>query len=290
MAIYAVLLRFFCRDLRTFVWRKIQPKIVSVEKKGQISCMSWPFPNILNPSTWAAVESAQDIVKSVTGSPWPVRQQWLSWSNHVLKISSLRMFKHLKVGSVLAGWQNKKEYLKILKNWTAGFNVQKYTTYGKRRKWFLLLCKTSVKTFVWNICETLKLCQMHLLHCSALVVSPFLLTNLHIIHPPHLPVYLLISNLTFVYMSISKFYIFKFIFIISYLYFAHLHICWLAILYLQCARGHVVCSDCRPNVSTCPQVSASPLLKRYLQSLLYFIFPLKVFSNLYLQQTQTVSA
>ena len=25
--------------------------------------------------------------------------------------------------------------------------------------------------------------------------------------------------------------------------------------YLQCARGHVVCSDCRPNVSTCPQVS-----------------------------------
>ena len=23
---------------------------------------------------------------------------------------------------------------------------------------------------------------------------------------------------------------------------------------LQCARGHVVCSDCRPNVSTCPQV------------------------------------
>ena len=25
--------------------------------------------------------------------------------------------------------------------------------------------------------------------------------------------------------------------------------------YFQCARGHVVCSDCRPNVSTCPQVS-----------------------------------
>ena len=23
---------------------------------------------------------------------------------------------------------------------------------------------------------------------------------------------------------------------------------------VQCARGHVVCSDCRPNVSTCPQV------------------------------------
>ena len=25
--------------LRAFVWRKIEPKIVSVEKKGQISCM-----------------------------------------------------------------------------------------------------------------------------------------------------------------------------------------------------------------------------------------------------------
>ena len=30
----------FCRDLRTFVLRKIAPKIVSVEKKGQISCMT----------------------------------------------------------------------------------------------------------------------------------------------------------------------------------------------------------------------------------------------------------
>ena len=30
----------FCRDLRTFVWRKIEPKIASVEKKLQISGMS----------------------------------------------------------------------------------------------------------------------------------------------------------------------------------------------------------------------------------------------------------
>ena len=37
---YAVLSRnLFCRDLRTFVWRKIEPKIASVEKKWQISGM-----------------------------------------------------------------------------------------------------------------------------------------------------------------------------------------------------------------------------------------------------------
>ena len=29
----------FCRDLRAFAWRKTEPKIVPVEKKGQISCM-----------------------------------------------------------------------------------------------------------------------------------------------------------------------------------------------------------------------------------------------------------
>ena len=29
----------FCRDLRTFVWRKIEPKIASVEKKLQITGM-----------------------------------------------------------------------------------------------------------------------------------------------------------------------------------------------------------------------------------------------------------
>ena len=29
----------FCRDLRAFVWRKIEPKIVLVEKKRQISGM-----------------------------------------------------------------------------------------------------------------------------------------------------------------------------------------------------------------------------------------------------------
>ena len=40
VAIYAVLAQnLFCRDLRTFVWRKIYSEIVRVEKKGQISGM-----------------------------------------------------------------------------------------------------------------------------------------------------------------------------------------------------------------------------------------------------------
>ena len=39
-AIYTVLSQnLFCRDLRAFAWRKIDQKIVPVEKKGQISCM-----------------------------------------------------------------------------------------------------------------------------------------------------------------------------------------------------------------------------------------------------------
>ena len=37
VAIYAVLSRnIFGRDLRAFAWRKIEPKVLSVEKKGQI--------------------------------------------------------------------------------------------------------------------------------------------------------------------------------------------------------------------------------------------------------------
>ena len=40
VAIYAVLSRnLFCRDLRAFVWRKVEPKIMLVEKKRQISGM-----------------------------------------------------------------------------------------------------------------------------------------------------------------------------------------------------------------------------------------------------------
>ena len=42
VAIYAVLAQnLFCRDLRTFVWRKNYSEIVLVEKKGQISGMLW---------------------------------------------------------------------------------------------------------------------------------------------------------------------------------------------------------------------------------------------------------
>ena len=40
--VYAILSRIlFCRDLRTFVWRKIKPKITYVEKKWQISGMTF---------------------------------------------------------------------------------------------------------------------------------------------------------------------------------------------------------------------------------------------------------
>ena len=41
VAIYVVLSRnLFCRKLRAFVWRKIEPEIVLVEKKRQISGMA----------------------------------------------------------------------------------------------------------------------------------------------------------------------------------------------------------------------------------------------------------
>ena len=43
-AIYAVLSRnLFCRYLRALAWRKIGPKILSVELKGQISGMHLPW-------------------------------------------------------------------------------------------------------------------------------------------------------------------------------------------------------------------------------------------------------
>ena len=40
VAIYAVLSRIFCCNLRAFVWRKFVQKIVCVEKKRQISGMA----------------------------------------------------------------------------------------------------------------------------------------------------------------------------------------------------------------------------------------------------------
>ena len=47
VGIYAILPQnLFCRDLRTFVWRKIEPKIAYVEKKLQISGMDQGFVGI----------------------------------------------------------------------------------------------------------------------------------------------------------------------------------------------------------------------------------------------------
>ena len=60
VVIYAVLSQnLFCRDLRTFVWRKIEPKITYVEKKWQISGMD---STSTYPSQWA----------SESVSHWPV--------------------------------------------------------------------------------------------------------------------------------------------------------------------------------------------------------------------------
>ena len=47
VVIYVVLSRnLFCRDLRTFVWRKMEPNIAYVEKKWQISGMN-PRPTMI---------------------------------------------------------------------------------------------------------------------------------------------------------------------------------------------------------------------------------------------------
>ena len=59
----------FCRDLRAFAWRKIEPKIVTVEKKGQISCMrrGWLMNTLsggrcqcLVPTLWKNNEGASE--------------------------------------------------------------------------------------------------------------------------------------------------------------------------------------------------------------------------------------
>ena len=51
-AIYAVLSRnLFCRYLRALAWRKIEPKILSVEKKGQISGMNTE-ENVITSEKW----------------------------------------------------------------------------------------------------------------------------------------------------------------------------------------------------------------------------------------------
>ena len=46
----------FCRDLRAFVWRKVEPKIVLVEKKRQISGM----PTTINVEDYKIIQVARD--------------------------------------------------------------------------------------------------------------------------------------------------------------------------------------------------------------------------------------
>ena len=58
--IYAVLSRnLFCRDLRALAWRKIEPKIFSVEKKGQISGMVSDSVWIISKGVWGSI----DVIK-----------------------------------------------------------------------------------------------------------------------------------------------------------------------------------------------------------------------------------
>ena len=57
---------------------------------------------------------------------------------------------------------------------------------------------------------------------------------------------------------------------------------------LQCARGHVVCSDCRPNVSTCPQVrqkSICPEVSQNVRGVTFFLLACIELSNRGIRQT-----
>ena len=74
-AIYAVLSRnLFCRYLRALAWRKIEPKFLSVEKKGQISGMVPPHTNKL--------EQLLVLHKCQTkqGTRWPWRSTRQGWA------------------------------------------------------------------------------------------------------------------------------------------------------------------------------------------------------------------
>ena len=88
-AIYAVLAQnLFCRDLRTFVWRKIYSEIVLVEKKGQISGMSDYFciyrygPKLVGNVDCTVVNKSK--AKSVQDSR---RERDHLWSNPLLYLS-----------------------------------------------------------------------------------------------------------------------------------------------------------------------------------------------------------
>ena len=61
VAIYTVLLRnIFGCDLRAFAWRKIEPKILSVEKKDKYEVCLWPAVG-LTPRLIASLGAVSDI-------------------------------------------------------------------------------------------------------------------------------------------------------------------------------------------------------------------------------------
>ena len=71
IVIYAVLSRYlFCRDLRAFAWRKIQPRIAPVEKKLLISGMGTVYCSVSTGSIWPNfVEGGQKPLS--VGPPGP---------------------------------------------------------------------------------------------------------------------------------------------------------------------------------------------------------------------------
>ena len=78
-AIYAVLSRnLFCRDFRVFAWRKIEPKIVSVEEKWQIWGMAMPLVDD-SKTFWSTtfihgIDSSWAMPYILNG--WPMRGWW----------------------------------------------------------------------------------------------------------------------------------------------------------------------------------------------------------------------
>ena len=65
---FKIILQFaLCRDLRAFAWRKIEPKNVTVEKKGQISCVCW-WLNFWG-TQWKLIRRHLDVVLGPLGVP-----------------------------------------------------------------------------------------------------------------------------------------------------------------------------------------------------------------------------
>ena len=76
----------FCRYLRAVAWRKIGPKMLSVEKKGQIWGMGLQTPNFGWPDMWTAPYDFQ----SQKGVSQPTKlKRILLWNSFILSGSSL---------------------------------------------------------------------------------------------------------------------------------------------------------------------------------------------------------